>query len=292
MGGGGGSTQPDKTTNTVRYAEYLENHHKDLLDVSKNWRDALIGQSPYSGMPTIEYNEAFFGLSHVLTDFPSLYDMYGKFMAGLDIEILFNQIYNDTINSSAITNRVSEHSQELNEEVEENAIPRFTTGLRDINAVMSSSFVIGKAMLEVNRLRALSKYDATLRHQALPLVIDRFGKHLEWNKNVTTTYAEFLKFYIATFMDLEELDAENQAKNLLWPFTLIEYNRAVVGTLQGAYSSTTKTAGSGSSGQRVVGNTLSGAVSGAMVGMSTGMTHGGIYGAVMGGVLGLATSFL
>lgn len=286
MGGGGksGGSSGDSTT-TVRYAPYLEAHHQEILELYKTYSNEVLAlDSPYVDYDPVAYEAAFFGAGYVLSDFPSIFDMFGKFMAGLDIDTLFTQIFDDTINSTAINNRVSAHADELEDDIIENANPRFVTGLRDINSVLSSSFVVGKAMMEVGRTRALSKYDATLRHSAMPLATERWGRHLAWNSDVPKAYADFVKFYFLSKVDLDNHNFEVAAKNALWPFTVLDYRRIAVGTLNGARDSSTDVAGA-SKTQKALGGALSGAAAGAMIGAQEGSV-GGWWGAAIGGVVG------
>ena len=49
--------------------------------------------SPYLDYEGIAIEAAFFSAGYTIASFPSLYDMYGKFMAGLDVDTLFSQIF-------------------------------------------------------------------------------------------------------------------------------------------------------------------------------------------------------
>jgi hypothetical protein len=283
MGGGGDSG--GESTNEIRYAPYIESHHSAFLDIVANKRDEVIDASPYSGYTDIAYADAFFGAGYVISSFPSLYDMYGKFMAGLDVDVLFTQILDDSINNTAIDNRVSAHAGELEDDIIESATPRFVAGMRDINSVLSSSFVVGKAMLETARTKAISRYDATLRHAMLPIATQRWATHLEWNRAVISTYAEIMKLYFSAAMDLDNHNYTMAAKDALWPFTVLDYNRAALGALTGATKTTSDVAGGGpSTAQKAIGGALAGAAAGAMV--------AGPWGAVAGGVIGAASAFL
>ena len=280
MGGGGGS---GNTKTTIRYADYIESHHSAFLDEVQAQRIVAIPNNPFTGYVDIDYADSFFGAGYVISDFPSLYDMYGKFMAGLDVDTLYTQILDDSINNVAINNRVSQHAIELEDDIIQSASPRFVTGLRDINSVLSSSFVIGKAMLETARTKTLSKYDAELRHAMLPVAAARWQTHLEWNKVVINEYAQIMKLYFSVAMDLNSKNYEMAAKAALWPFTVLEYERAALGALQGATNSKTDVGGA-SQTQQVIGGALTGAAAGALV--------AGVPGAIVGGVLGAATGFL
>ena len=165
MGGGGGDQRTE-----VRYAPYLESAHQTFLNLVSTKRAEVIDSSPYSTFTAFDIDDGFLGTGYALANFPSLYDMFGKFMAGLDIEVLFDQQFYDTLSSPYIDSLVSEEGVRLEDDLNEIAIPSFTTGMRDINSVISSSFVIGKSLLEVNRQKQLSRFSAELRYKLIPLI--------------------------------------------------------------------------------------------------------------------------
>ena len=289
-GGGGGGGGGDYVT-TVRYAPYVEEHHSEFLDqVSSARATAIAAGSPYSTYEDVEVEAAFFGTGYVISNFPSLYDMFGKFMAGLDIEVLWTQTFEDTVNSPAIGALVSAEAALMDDDIEANVEPRFLTGMRDMNSVMSSTFVIGKALIEDARVKSLAKFDAELRYRLIPIAQDRWSKHLEWNRNVIGTYAEVMKFYYATRHQMDEMNFQMAARTALWPFTVLEYERAAIGALQGATTTSRDSAGSSSTAQNVIGGALSGAAGGALAGAMYGGTimglPGAAGGAIIGGVLG------
>lgn len=282
---GSSGSKSGKTTNTIRYADYIENNHKDFLNEVRDRRIAVIDDSPFSGYVDVEYLPGFFGIGYTIASFPSLYDMFGKFMAGLDVDALFDQILDQSVNSSVIDNRVSVHGVDLEDEIEQSVMPRFTTGMRDINAVVSSSFVIGRSLMENQRLKAVSKYDAELRAAMLPLATTRWQTHLEWNKSVVQVYMEVMKLYFSVAMDIDNHNYTMAAKDKLWPFTVLDYERACLGALQGATKGSQDVAGA-STAQKAIG----GALTGAAAGMT--LSGGNPVGGAIGGVLGLASAFL
>jgi hypothetical protein len=291
MGGGGGGGGDTETT--VRYAPYVEAHHQTFLDEIASQVAIALPNSPFAGYTPIDYLCGFFGVGYTLCSFPSLYDMYGKFMAGLDIDALYTQILEDSINNPAIDNLVSDHASELSDDIIQNASPRFVTGMRDINSVVSSSFIVGKAMMETARTKSIAKYDASLRFAMLPIASQRWSDHLKWNKDVVSVYAEFLKFYFSSAMDLDNHNYSVTTKDALWPFTVLEYQRAALGAMQGASNSKSDVAGASTTG-KVIGGALSGAVGGAMIGASYGSAvpgYGTLIGAGIGAVVGGAAAY-
>jgi hypothetical protein len=267
---------------TVRYAGYIEDKHKDFLNEIVVRRTAAIDNSPYASYTAVASDDGFFGVGYTLASFPSLYDMYGKFMAGLDVEVIYDQIYGDLMEGPVTHNLVSAEAAFLSDELESDILPRYEVGMRDLNAVMSSTFIIGKALLEETRLKAVAKYSAGLQYALLPIAAQRWQAHLEWNKAVVLTYAEIMKLYFTAKMDVDNHNTEMLAKNRLWPFTVLDYERVAIAALQGATKSTTNAAG-GSGVGRAISGALGGAAAGAM------MTPAfPVAGAAIGGLLGLA----
>jgi len=271
-------------TNTIRYAPYIESKHESFLTAVDTYRAALTDSSPFDGFTDIVVEAAFFGTGYTIASFPSLYDMYGKFMAGLDIDTLYDQIFEDTVNASEVDDLVSAERELMDDDIESNILPRFLVGMRDINSVMASSFPTGKALIEDGRVKAISKFSAELRYRLIPVAADRWKSHLEWNKSVIMVYAEVMKLYFSASMDINDFNYSMAAKDTLWPFTVLDYERAALGALQGATKSTSDVAGS-SGASRAISGALTGAAMGAMATPAAPW-----MGAAIGGTLGLASS--
>jgi len=280
MGSGGSSSGGGEST--IRYAPYIEKKHKTFLNTSESSGIIARSNNPYSGYTNLDFDNAFYGAGYAISSFPSLYDMFGKFMAGLDIEALWDQVLNDIQNNSTILNSVNSHRDLLYDDLVQKTIPRFEEGQRDMNSVMSSSFVIGKAVIEQGITKKVAEYSADLRYKLIPVAAEIFSKHLTWNSGMITTYLEVMKLAILTKFDTQSTNYDFALKEVMWPFSVLEQERANLGALQGAVSS--PAGGSApSTGQKVLG--------GAMAGASMGATAGP-WGAAIGGVVGgLAGAF-
>lgn len=278
-GGGGGDS-----TNTIRYAPYIEDYHKSVLVDSKGFGELLRETNPYSTYNPIEISDAFFGAGYSIASFPSLYDIFGKFMAGLDIEALWEQSLEGTQDSNAIGNMTAEHAKALDDDINENTLPRYQLGLRDVNAVMSSSYLVGKSLIETAKIRALDKFDADMRYKLIPIAADRWNKHLAWNQAVVATHGTLAQLYYNTELATGSQNIDRLVQESLWPFTVMDNERAMLGALQGAMvSKATGGPGEASQTQKAIGGAVSGAAMGYMV--------GGAWGAAAGAVVGLAASF-
>lgn len=277
----GGSSGGGGDNNTVRYAPYIEGKHNTFLGTSAAAGVVARETNPYDSYEDIDLDAAFFGAGYVIASFPSLYDMYGKFMAGLDVEVLWEQILEGTQNNAVVGGMVGTQSALLDDEIEETTLPRYQVGLRDINSVMSSSYLIGKSLIESAKVKSVAKFDAELRYKLIPIAQDRWSKHLSWNQTMISTYTTMVQLYYNSLLATDSQNQEFSVKESLWPFTVLDYEKANLGALQGAVS--TGGAEGPSQTQKAIGGAMSGAALGASV--------GGPVGAAVGGVVGLAASF-
>lgn len=273
MGGDGSQKQE----HTVRYAPYLEAAHQDMLTTVGGAAAAVT--SPLGGYGGLDFDDLFGGGTD-LTAYPSLYDMYGKFMAGLDVEVLYDQIFEDVINGTVVSEAISQEASRLSDEVEIVALPRMETGLRDINSIMSSSFIIAREQIEAERVKAIARFSAELKVKLMPIVADRWRGHLEWNKAVIESYTNVIRLYITAALDTDGHNIDVASRHALFPFNAYQYWIAAVGTLNGATNTTAEAAGI-SKTQKAIGGAMTGAAAGAMFGP---------WGAAAGGVIGLAAS--
>ena len=87
----GGSSEHRVTETLVeaRFAPYLEAYHESFLAFTHNQSLAAIAVNPYSTYASTwaDIDYAFFCVGCSISDYPALYDMFGKHMSGLDIEI-------------------------------------------------------------------------------------------------------------------------------------------------------------------------------------------------------------
>jgi hypothetical protein len=287
------------TDNTVRYAPYLENLHWQVLNNFNEYGadytlmqafNAALNSSPYTNVAAVDVDEGFFGLrvddpttTYEIKNFPSLWDMFGKFMAGQDIHDLWADIYEDVLHGPELADSVTAQSALLQDEINTNVLPKFLAGMRDINSVQSTTFVVGKAIIADSHVKAINKFSTDIRLRALDHSVSMFIKHLDWNSTVISTYAEMYKLYYSASMDITRDNLEFQVKDAMWKLNLFDPVRTMLGALSGSAASVNKAEPSPL--QKALGGALSGAAAGNAI------APGGT-GALMGGIVGAALGFL
>jgi hypothetical protein len=283
------SSKPDST---VRYAEYFEEAHTAILN--NNGSDfpvasvvaafnSAYGRSPFGSATVIDVTGGFFSYGYSIASFPCLWDMFGKFMAGLDVHDLWGQTFNGIVASAEINQAVSAQSDYLDDDLRQRTLPRFEGGMRNINAVQSSAFAIGRALIENNKVKAVNKFASEIRLRALDVSIEMWAKHLDWNTTVVGTYAKMYQLYYSVEMDANNQNVDMRMRDVLFDLSLFEYVRSMLGVVSGAMGTVQP------QGPSQTAKAVSGALGGAAMGYQ--MT-GNPYGALIGGVVGLAASFI
>lgn len=284
-----GSSGGGKSDNTIRHSDYLERSHKNILDHDGaayptisvfGAMNSALGASPY-GTAVVTNPSLYLGAFDTAI-FPTLADMFGKFMAGLDIEILWTQLYEESVYGPEVNDAVAAHATYLRDDLDTNVMPKLLAGFRDINAVMSSSFVNAKAIAYDSYEKAVSKFRSELSIKMVDITQERWKVHLDWNTKVITTYADILKLYCSARMDTDTMDMDFESKNKMWDLNTYEYGRAMLGALGG---------GGGVAGGANSPSQVQKSVTGALSGAAMGATVGGPWGAAIGGAVGLAASF-
>jgi len=282
----GGSSSSGNTSKTKRYAPYIENRHSVMLaDVASN-RAAVIDLSPWAAFPEYDAEDAFFAEGWLLANFPTLYEMFGKFMAGLDIEALWSAIFERMYEQGETNNVVSSESSLSRDSIKVTEA-NFMLQMRELNAVESSSFVIGRAQIERNWLKDLAKLSADLKYDIIVTAENTYTSSLNWKKQVIDTYASTIKlYYLATIQSMEE-NFKAKTRDALWGMEVLDFERSALG----AYNPLSYYTKMGVRKRSTLSKTLlvlSYTATGASIGSSILPGWGTAIGAVIGFVVGLA----
>ena len=272
-------------TEFYRFAPYIESHHKNYLDSISH--EIVLGndQNPYVQFPNIEFGGGFFGYGYMLSSFPSICDMYGKLMAGLDISVLFDQLFEESKISTKLLSKY-EHSCLMNI-IEGTILPAFDQGVLDINYMLGGAFRAGRSIIKEAGESAIEKFRTTLKFKMLFIITEQWKMHLEWNKDVISIYLEFYKLYTEQTMRKDEYNQRTMVKEFLWPFTLLEYQRAALNVLMDSHHKMGSPKAPGEKEKEQWRKSVSSIASWAMIGASL----GGVYGMIIGAIIGLALSF-
>ena len=285
-GGGGSSGQVD-------FPSHMKTAHKDWLDntgtdsmsfsVVDLMNTAMAGNSPYVNYTPKDPDEAFFAVGNDLTSYNTPYEMLKTF-DDWGIEAVFDTYFAD--DEARITAAITAHSDQLDDEVNVNVLPKFKAGMANINATMGSAFVIGEAVIWEGKTKQVALADAKIRLQRIQegsdIALKRMGIWLDWKKVTSQMATEMARIYLAASFESDNNDLEKAHRDKTWDLEMYAYGTQVMSCISGTASTVTEMPK-----QSAMGGAMSGAASGAAIGATAGP-----YGAAIGGIVGGIAGYL
>jgi len=295
-GGGGSSGQ-------VRYPAYVEAIHEDWLrqaadTINSSVTDVMnsaLGASPFAA--AVPYDPDV-DIATYISAIGDLDTLTAAFIGTLDLSPTLPTVVSESDITSDVANLETQLKSLKDARLTGSIIPRFEAGMRDINAVVSSAFVIGRTIIETDadqevtrdvashgsRLRiAVKATDAQVGELNLKnseLTMKAQQTRLDFEKMLTQLIVEAYRIKIVAKKEESDLTIEYDASDAKWDLEVFQYGANVMASPAGGTGVPT---GKRSS----AGSTIGGALSGAAMGAVGGLMVGGPVGAAIGGVLGL-----
>jgi len=281
-GGGGSSGKVDFPAHMkVWHKGTLDHNGLDVVSLSiTDAMNALFGNSPYSG-------ESSYNPDTSIASSVAAVDDLDTMVALLSSGNTLDSIIANVLADSRIDNAVDEFSSDLGDRLLSETIPRFEAGMRNINAVTSSAFAIGRGIIEANQTRQVAQFSAGLHMKAFgDDALRLIALKLESQKILTQTVIENNR--INTVLKKEETEANlNIDKaDATWDIGLFQYGGNLLASIGGG--AMIPESNRPSREQTAVGGAMAGAATGAMIGTPGGNT---VTGAAIGAVVGGAAAY-
>ena len=286
-GGGGGGA------GVVDYPAHMKTWHNMALDhtgvdtLTSSMTDIMnvaIGSDPYTGEAAYVPDTELAAMLASVSDLDTLVTLLSS-GTGLDAIIA------DVLSDSRIDNAVDEYSLDLGDRLTSEVLPRFEAGMRDINAVVSSAFAIGRGIIEDGQTRQVAGYSAGLHAKAWgDDALQLIALKLEFQKVLSQMTVEANRIKIVAKKEEVDVNLEIDEASATWDLGVFQYGANLMASIGGG----TMVPGAmkkKSQTSSAIGGGMMGAAAGALVGAKIGSGYG-VYGAVIGGVLGAASTFL
>jgi len=281
----------------VDYPEYMKTIHETWLgDMATFITAATDGASPFAAMTAYDPATRVAAADTAICAFNTVVDALdhdADWEAAVDSVVAKADaaVFDDTY----IDADVAAFAALADDQITDNILPAFQTGMRDVNAVYSSAFVMGEAHIYAMRDRDVAKYTSELKlklnHQRIEFIrssvdtlISTLMKRVEFEQAVAHYTVETNRLGIIAFKEQDEQDLNIADIDARWDMDVYQYGANLLAGIGG---------GSASPGGQAQMSKTQSALAGAMAGASTGAAVGGPYagytaaaGAVIGGVYG------
>lgn len=303
--GGGGSASgsvdfPDHMKDI--HDEWLSNQGADSIAAGESVTALItsgINNSPFAG--EVAYNPAvdITEFLNALVTYEELVEDIGPATTWVDfIDQAKETVEDSLIDDTVIDNYTQAHADVMNDRLESEVLPKYKTGMRDIEAVMTSSFTVGEAILRSFHERDVAEFDARIRllsydtrnkyimegsKELISLMQLKLGHTQNWAQAVVE--ARRIKAVLGKEQIAEQIAIDED--DYRWGLELYQYGGNIMSSISGSAVQTSK--GGSSKTASAVGGALSGAAAGAMVGSAVpgiGTAIGAAGGLVVGGIGG------
>jgi hypothetical protein len=294
-GGGGGSGQVD-------YPSYMKIVHEDWLHQAGDTIEASITDIMNAALGSSPFTTAVaFDPTTPLADSWTAVCAFNSVVDALDHSsdwqsVIVNAaliIDGNIITDTYITADINAFADVLDDQITNDVLPRFEAGMRDINAVMSSAFVIGRSNIEGMRDRDVAKYGTDLRvkmnlqrndliAKSTDRMLSDLMQRVTLEQAVASLSIEAKRIHIVAMKEKTDQNVKFDEADAQWDLEVFQYGANLMASIGGGtVSNNQKQLTSGQSA-------LSGALSGAAVGAQV----GGVPGALVGGIIGLGAGLL
>lgn len=275
------SSESTTVQSYLRFAPYVEVRHENFLDTTNMTVISAIPGNPYD-----DYDSSYLTIGMGLSVVGSIYEYFGSHLSGFNVELLWAEVFNDRINSPEV-NEVFLQEKKLFDDEFIKSINEYALQMRDINAVVSSSFVIGKAKLESQRIKKLSSISSQYKGNMIPEISKDFLTFLKNQKNEVIQYTTMMKIWYQFKIDTDDMDTNVDARKTLWPFTVLDSEGLALNALKGMRSYK-KTLGKRNRSELSKGLLMQSSM---LTGMFTGMYYGAAIGGPYGALIRITVGF-
>lgn len=295
-GGGGGSGKAD-------WPDYMKVQHETWLTAvaAQILIDKVGAANPYTGITAISPDAAITAMTtaigNVLTEVaapsdPGFGTMTGGFVASVSADI---DSY--VIDEEYITTQTEKMTKSLKAQRAQ-TLAMFGSGMRDINAVLTTNFIHGEYALTAEIVREVGRYEGQLRADLAKARVASITTLVASGLDLYKGWLDVFRAAAVTAVDIQRLNIAAQVEELewqtkfdiaerLWFYDLYQLGGNVLSSIGGGHS-----AGSVGKPPSKEQSALGGAIAGASIGASVSGPYAGIgaiVGAVVGGVYGYAT---
>lgn len=240
-GGGGGSGAVSHSAYLeIVHGEWLNHSGLDGIESSINTiMNSALGSSPWTGVTAYNPDADIAAYEAVIADLRVL-------LGGLDEAVDWAALYAQaelTLNGvaeAAIIADAAAFASILDADLNVKILPRFRRGMQDINAVVSSAFVLGEAVIEGFRDRELAKYTSGLRLDskarvltATEMMVQMAGRRITWNEDYVKTFIEAQRIKIVAKKEETDRNAAIDDADAKWDLSVFQHGANLLAAIGG-----------------------------------------------------------
>lgn len=233
-GGGGGSS------GAVSYPAYMEGRHSTWLTDIDTLIDTALANSPYVGASAYnpdcvlnatnvilsQFNDVVIALDPT-TDWSTFFDSMVAKYSDYTFSTITEYSFTDPFSDAEITANIAAHSAEVSARITNEVLPAYKIGMQNINAVMTSAFTIGSALITAQGTRDVNKYGSDLRLTNQKNKLDYEGIKANSRANHNQNLLNKDKLSLSQKLTVAQFGLSGAEMILKYDFQEAEYYKAV-----------------------------------------------------------------
>lgn len=302
-GGGGGGSGAVSWPNYIQEAHYgiLSREGLDAVSLSVIGAvNAALSNDPYSGETAFDPSYDLIFIEDALNNFEADIGLWNPYTSWTSIVDVVNAKLDGVFSEDVITDARDAYADSMQDELDDDILPKYRVGMRDLNMINTSAFAIGEALIYGKKLKEVAKFEADLRlknaasrWEGLFRSVDRVTENelnkYKFKQSLVGMITEGTRLTIVASKEYVDKQLEIDAASARWDMESFQYAANVIAAPSGGTSTPQARP---TSMQSAIGGALSGA---AMGGMIAGASNGAItgpWGMAAGAAIGLGASFL
>jgi hypothetical protein len=248
MGGSSGSSGGGSSSGAVSHSAYLEAIHGNWLNhtatdtIGKSITevmDSALGNSPWTGALAYDPDADIAAYEAVLAAFSLV-------LSGLSDTVDWATMYAQAdltlagVAEAAIIADAAAFGAILDSDLNTKILPRFRRGMQDINAVVSSAYVLGLSVIEGFRDREIAKHTSVLRLDvnarkisATDQMVQMMGRRITWNEDYVKTFIEATRIKIVAKKEETDRNAIIEDADAKWDLGVFQHGANLLAAIGG-----------------------------------------------------------
>lgn len=286
-GGGGGSGK-------ISYPAYMESMHTTWLSDVDGYMDTAIAANPFSGESAYDPTTPISDMDTAICAFDAVVDAmaHEDDWASAFVQAI-TYVDGQLINDNSFIAEAKAYADILDFEFQTRGLPQFEAGMRDIGAVGSSSYAIGKAVMYVQKARDVAKHVSEIRvkgylqrneivARSAEVMLRNLVSRVDFESRVASLTTDANRIEIVAKKEETDQNLAIDEAEAKWALDISMYGAKELASIGGGVPSTSRSQPS----------QVQSALGGALAGASVGASVGGWYGAAIGGVIGLGAALI
>jgi len=285
-GGGGGGT------GKVDYPDYMETMHSTWLTDVDGYMNSAIGNSPFTTATSYDPDTDLTAMDAAVTAFNTVVDAINATTYYVSASnAVYGQIDDNVISTTKVDALIAAHALVIDSDYDD-MVTKLQSGMRDVGAAMTSSFVVGQADLYAKKERVLADFGKDLyvqlekqRNQLVMTgterVMQMYMDRANFESQVAQHTANAKRIRIIAKGEQTSKDYEYDMQDAYWDLSVTQYGANMMASIGGGV-------GVGPDMKKIskTESAMAGAMAGASIGAASGTGWGVAIGAVVGGIGG------